>query len=79
MLADELSEIVAKVAVLRAQLDIISTRLINHVGDERELRREQGRLSGVCLSLRLAFLYKVEDNWPAVLAALSNAGFHPGS
>jgi hypothetical protein len=72
-LADELAEIAGKVGALRAQIDNINRRLVNHQGDEREQRRELGRLSGECLSLRLALLYKLEEHWPEVLASLRSA------
>jgi hypothetical protein len=69
-LADELAEIAGKVGSLKAQIDNINRRRINHQGDDRELSRELGALSGECLSLRLSMLYKIEDNWPEVLGAL---------
>lgn len=70
MLAEELTDLAGQVGALKAQIDNLNRRLINHQGDEREQRRELGRLAGECLSLRLAFLYKIEEHWSEVLGAL---------
>lgn len=71
-LAEELAELAGKVRGLKSELERLSVRIVNEPRkvERSELRREQGALAGECLSLRLAMLYKIEDNWPAVLNAL---------
>ena len=72
-LYDELADIACRVGTLKAKIDHINLRLLNRQGDEREQQHERAALCGERLSLRLALLYKIEDNWPVVLQALRNA------
>lgn len=75
-LADELAGIAVKVAGLKMELERLSARIVTSTAEDAKhrMRIEQGKLMGECLSHRLAMLYKIEDNWPQVLAALRYDG-----
>jgi hypothetical protein len=71
-LTDELTELHAKIETARAVIDSFTHRMQVSTSQSYvdSLRRERARLQAECLNLRLARMYKIEDNWEAIIAAL---------